>query len=513
VTPPAADDDRVPPRVRLWLAAALVAGLGLRLLLVFAAPRYGYALDHFEILGMGLVASERGLTHAYSASPQELPRLRGWMVQDGQPVTVQRPCIYPPNYPPLATTVFWAQSRWLDVGNPSFVANTPSTRFVTSLVPWVFELATALAVGLLAQRLTGRGSTGAAAGALTWLAPPLMMNTGVFGQYDALALAPAVLAVLAMVRGRWVGAGIALGVTLLAKPQGLLMLPIAAFAALVAAPRGAVAFVRRLAVVGAATALTVVVGSAPWMLADGLAWLARCYRMNLFEVLPYTTLEAYNVWYLLALVAERQPAYDVLVSTATVAGLTRDAWGRVLLATALLAVTALVWRRHRRRPALATVLFAALWLWSVFIWPTRVHERYVLYCVPFLIIAAAALPRLRPAVVVLLVVATMEHGWMVWRTGPALGSLDRHSVERFQQERFDAYWKNRPVTIENAQAGPKLEESLQLAFERHHAERGQSLWIEWALTLLSLGAYAAAVAVALAWPSDDEPANDVIASA
>ncbi len=185
-----------------------------------------------------------------------------------------------------------------------------------------------------------------------------MMNTGVFGQYDALALAPAVVAVLAMVRGRWVGAGIALGVTLLAKPQGLLMLPIAAFAALVAAPSGAVAFVRRLAVLGAATALTVVVGSAPWMLADGLAWLARCYRMNLFEVLPYTTLEAYNVWYLLALVAERQPAYDVLVSTATVAGLTRDAWGRVLLATALLAVTALVWRRHRRRPALATVLFA-----------------------------------------------------------------------------------------------------------------------------------------------------------
>jgi hypothetical protein len=328
-----------------------------------------------------------------------------------------------------------------------------------------------------------------------------MLNTGLFGQYDALALAPAVFAVLAMVRGRWLGAGIALGVALLAKPQGLLMLPVAAFAALVASPSGAAPITRRLVTVGTASVLTVALGSAPWMLADGLAWLARCYRMNLFEVLPYTTLEAYNVWYLAALVAERRPVYDVLSSTATLGGVSRDAVGRVLLGAALVAAATLCWARWRRRPALATVLFAGLWLWSVFLWPTRVHERYVLYCLPFMIVAAAALPRLRPAVAILLVVASMEHSWMVWRPGPAVGSFDRQSVERFHDERFQAYWRDRPVTIENAKAGPKPEESLQLAFQRHRAERRPSLWLEWALTLLSLGAYAAAVAVVASAPS------------
>ncbi len=490
-----------------------VVGMALRGALVAAAPRWGYTWDHFEVLGMGQVAAERGLAHAYSAPMNSLPVLRGWIVRSGRPVVIQRRGVYPPNYPPIATTVFWAQSRFLDVGAPDFVANTPYTRLVTSVVPWLFELATAVGVGLLTHALTGRAATAARAAAVTWLAPPLMMNTGLFGQYDALALAPAVLAVWAMVRGRWLTAGVAVGVTLLAKPQGLLVLPIAAFAVSVAAPIGIAAITRRAAFLGGAALATVAVGSAPWMLADGLAWVQRCYRMNLFEVLSYTTLQAYNVWYLIALVAERHPVYDVLASTTTVAGLTRDAWGRILLGTALVAVAALCWRRFRRSPALATVLFASLWLWSVFMWPTRVHERYILYCVPFVIVAATMLPRLRPVVAVLLLVATMEHSWMIWRPGPPVGSFDRRTVEELHQDRFDAYWRGRPTTVENAKAGPRPEESLQLAFARHRAARAGSLWIEWTVTLLSLAAYIAAVAIVATAGVDARPEHDVLASA
>lgn len=491
-----------PRQVAFGILAAMLAGLALRAAMVAEAPRYGYAWDHFEVLGMGLVAAERGLPRAYSASADALPTLRGWIHRDGAPVTITRRGVYPPNYPPIATTVFWAQSRWLDAGAPDFLANSPYTRLVTSLAPWVFELATAIGVGLLADALGATGAVALAAGLVTWLAPPLMMNTVVFGQYDALALAPGVFALLAVVRGRWLSAGVAVGIGLLAKPQGLLMLPVAAFAALVAAPTGIGAIARRGAAIGMAAVLTVMIGGAPWMLADGLAWVRRCYRMNLFEVLPFTTLEAYNVWYLLGLVAERLPAYDILSSTAVVAGLTRDAWGRCLLATALVASAALAWRQ-RRRPGLAIVLFAALWLWSIFVWPTRVHERYILYSVPVLIALAANLPRFRPAALAVLLLATMEHGWMIWRSGPALGSFDRQTVQRLHDERFQAFWKDRPVTIEAAKQGPKPEESTALAFDRYRESRRSTARIEWALTLLSLGAYAWAVLAALTLPRAD----------
>jgi hypothetical protein len=515
----ARDHERGTPR-RPGFVAVLVIGAALRLLLVVGAPRFGYAWDHFDIIGMGVVAGGRGLTHVYSASPTELPLLRGWVVQNGRPVMVQRRCVHPPNYPPLSQVVFWLQSWWLDAGDPAFVVNTAYTRVVTSLAPWIFELLTALGVGWLTRALTGAPHLAAAAGAAMWLAPPLMMNTGLFAQYDALALAPAVFAVLAMLGGQWLRAGICVGLGLLAKPQGLLMVPIAAFAALAAAPRELPAVSHRLAVVGSAALVTILIGSAPWMLADGFAWVQRCYRMNLFEVLPYTTLEAFNVWYLLGLVAERQPVFDVLASTTTVAGLARDAWGRLLLAGALGATAALCWWRERDRPGLAIALFAGLALWAVFMWPTRVHERYLLYCIPFMVAAAAAVPRLRPIVAALLLVATMEHSWMVWRSGPPLGSFDRRTAERFHEQRFQAYWQGRPVTIEGAKAGPKPEESRQLAFARHRSDRHRSDALEWALTLLSLGAYAAAIAVAaghapatLASSDDDAPVDPVIASA
>jgi hypothetical protein len=496
-----------PRRVALAILAAVLAGLALRLVMVAGAPRYGYAWDHFEVLGMGLVAAERGLPRAYSAPTDALPTLRGWIYRDGKPVTITRRGVYPPNYPPIATTVFWAQSRWLDAGASDFLANAPYTRLVTSLAPWVFELATAIGVGLLAHALGTTGLVALVAGLATWLAPPLMMNTVVFGQYDALALAPGVFALLAMVRGRWAWAGVAVGIGLLAKPQGLLMLPVAAFAALVAAPTGLGAIARRAAAIGTAAVVTVLVGGAPWMLADGLAWVRRCYRMNLFEVLPFTSLEAYNVWYLFGLVAERWPVYDILSSTAVVAGLSRDAWGRCLLAAALVTSAALAWRQ-RRRPALAIALFAALWLWSIFVWPTRVHERYILYTVPVLVALAANVPRFRPAALAVLLLATMEHGWMMWRSGPALGSFDRQTVQRLHDERFQAFWKGRPVSIEAAKQGPKLEESTALAFDRYRASRRGTARIEWTLTLLSLGAYAWAVAAAATLPATDarEPA-------
>jgi hypothetical protein len=486
-------------RTRAVLGVVLVAGLVLRVLLAIAAPRWGYAWDHFDILGMGLVAGERGITRVYSADPKQLPTLRGHVVWNGQSTIVQRRCVHPPNYPPLSQVVFWLQSRWLGAGDPAFVANTPTTRLVTSLAPWLFELATAIGVALVTHTLTGAPGTAAAAGALTWLAPPLMMNSGLFGQYDAHALAPAVFALLFLVRGRWAVAGFFLGLGLLLKPQGLLMVPVAAFAAWVGAvadrASGVVPTARRLAIIAAVAAVTVALGSAPWMLADGLAWIDRCYRFNLFEVLPYTTLEAYNVWYLLALVSERRPVFDVLLSTTPMLGLTRDAWGRILLVIALAATAALCGWRRRSRPALAVVLFAGLALWAVFIWPTRVHERYVLYCLPPMMVAAAALPRLRLVVATLALIATMEHSWMIWRSDTAVGTFDRRAVEGFHDQRFRAYWNGRPSTLENVKAAPQLEESITVAFESYRRERARSDGFEWMLVLLSLGAYAGALVI------------------
>src|SRR5258705_6758484 len=87
--------------MRWGIVAALAAGVAARILLVMAAPRFGYAGDHFDVIGMGMVAESRGITRVYSASPDELPLLHGWIYRDGQRTKLDRRCAYVPNYPPL----------------------------------------------------------------------------------------------------------------------------------------------------------------------------------------------------------------------------------------------------------------------------------------------------------------------------------------------------------------------------------------------------------------------------
>jgi hypothetical protein len=158
--------------IRWKLVAALAAGVVLRVLLVMAAPRFGYVGDHFDVLGMGMVAESRGITRSYSASPDELPLLHGWIYRNGERTKLERRCAYVPNYPPLCQLVFWAQASWLGARNPDFEANTVYTRLVTSLAPWVFETLTALGVALLARTLTGVPRLGVAGGPAPPRAPP-----------------------------------------------------------------------------------------------------------------------------------------------------------------------------------------------------------------------------------------------------------------------------------------------------------------------------------------------------
>ena len=101
---------------------------------------------------------------------------------------------------------------------------------------------------------------------------------------------------------------------------------------------------------------------------------------------------------------------------AALLGLARDVWGTLLVLVAGVG-TAMLCRRWMA-PARAPATFAALWLWSAFLFPTRVHERYVLYCMPFVIAAAAVRPRLWASVAGLALVGIGAHSWNVWQRSP-----------------------------------------------------------------------------------------------
>lgn len=495
----------------------LLGGLTVRAVLANQAPRVGYPWDHFDNIGMGLNADREGLLKIYSVTRESLHPVVGNLLEDGASIRISRLNDTLPNYPPLGMTLFWLQYKVLDFLFSPLIANTISTRLITAVLPTFGDLLTAWGVYTLVMKLSNQNQTAVWAAVATWLAPPLMMNSTLWGQVDSLILAPSVWLVVFLGRREWVPAGLCLATAALLKPQGLILVPVAAFAALIATPRGAepnilpkpTTMSERLWVKLCAggivftTALAAITALAlPWMIFDGVAWFHRCYLMSFFKAFPLTTLQGYNFWYGLALIGDLQPhAIDILDSHVRVAGLSKDGWGKLLFAVALVIVTFVAWRNNRTNPDMAMVIFAGLTLWSVFQWPTRVHERYIIYCIPFVIVMAATSHRYWPALLCLLAVASAEHCWNIWQPrGPTIGAY-HHNIEEACEEILASYRADMDgVPVTQRPPPPSREETLKFLWRRHRAVRQLSENFERILTVMSLTAYGWAIAAAIWHP-------------
>ncbi len=474
-----------------------LAGLIGRLWLADIGTRRGYIWDHFDSISRGLTAQKHGLLNIYTLGLEDLIVVPGKVYRNGQSVQVNRRGITVFNYPPMAPTLLWLQSKILP---EPIEANTLVARLIMSSFAMLGELLTAVGVALIAWNLFGR-KAGLWAGSLCWLLPALAMNSTFWGQVDGLMLAPATFLVWFMLRRRWLAAGLSLAIACLLKPQGLILAPIALFAAVVMpAVEQKVDFgriFRRLVKLGAAFAAAVVILTLPWTITSGAEWLKRSYYFSFVEAFPYTTLKGFNIWYLDALIQDGKLIDTPLVlkdrmipgalnSRAIVGGLTKDAWGRVLTMLAMAAFAALCWWRYRRRP-IAVVVFSALWLWSVFMLPTRVHERFIVYCIPFMLVVAVAFRRLWPAVVVLIIVGTAAHSWTIWLKGPPAGTFNPKPAYARYRQNYEQRYGNLP-----AYQRPRLPEYHQFAeaLGRNYLQaRKKAQTREYLVTLLSLLSY------------------------
>jgi hypothetical protein len=492
---------KLSPLILALVALAAAVGVGERLWLTSLAPRWAYTWDHFDNIQMGRAASQAGLFHAYSLTPANgpsgagrVPAVTGYLWSDANDAFVleTRSAVRPVNYPPLGLTLFWVQSSLLESLQPGLPVNTFTSRLLMSLASILAELATSVAVFLLVRRLC-RPAIALGAAALCWILPPLAMDSCFWGQTDAWFIAPTLFILLLMIRGRWVGAGILSAATVLLKPQGIFLAPIVLFAAAIL-PEGPTApqmpvLLRRLLRAAGAGAAALLVLSTPWTIADGRNWLDRAYIDN-FTIQAYeeTTLKAFNVWYLDALVHD-DDIQPVLDPKGDVLGLAKDTWGRLLAVASLLALGWLHFRKRLPKAELALLLFSGVWLWSTFLWPTRVHERYVLYAVPLVVISSFALKRLWPAALILVLVASAELCHNVWLKMPPGYLVHPRQVNRVY-EAMIAYGREHGGPYPSKQDALRyVQDQARQQQAQYLKERDKTRAAEYLLTLGCLLAY------------------------
>jgi hypothetical protein len=455
-------------RVSLVIVAALLVGTAARAALVAIAPRYGFLGDHVDYVCWGRQAVADGVLTLYERQPTPCRAMVYFADRPAQLLVTgsdQRL-----NYPALAAYVFAITGHMLAAFDPSETANTVTSRAVYAVPTLGAELATAAGAGALVA--TFASPTAAAwAAALTWLAPPLLLDGAFWGQTEAWVLAPALWMVWAMVRGRWLAAGLLFGIALALKPSALLFGPLWAYAFFFRRPRV------RVLLGGAIAVATVAAVALPFWLSSGTAWLTATYLSNYVYDLHWTTMLTFNVWYVDLLLTER------LDSRALLLGVPRDTWGTIFLVAGLAIAFALARRFERRAPTRAPLVFlplAALVSIAAVSLPTRVHGTYTAFTIPFALCCAFLIPRAALGAAALVVASSLQILSWQWGNLLAVHVLPDESV--FPPARY----------------------------AERRALRQRDRPREWALTALSLGA-AVAMFGAVAWPDrrrDDDAPTD-----
>lgn len=438
------------------LVAGIAVGLIARLVAVASAPRYGYLQDHLDWMAWGSWARTHGVLAIYDMQPELVPLLRVALdPQSGQPATYLAFAPHACNYPPFSAYVYWVKGAlWhaLDddvrripapptlralleqLGLPPTLelrtVNTRLARAVDAAPSFLFEVLLGLGVARLVRLLRGRhaaGVDGAAAFVLTFAAPAVIFDGALWGQSDAWIGAMLVWCLAWWLDGRYVAAGAAYGLALLTKPQAILLAPVLAYAlvGLRYRPEGSWgAVLRALRAVPAALVVMTAV-AAPFMVHDVGAgagawrWFERGYVATIAsQDYAYTTLNAFNLWWVEALLRWPWAAdgdwWRSLDSTRPLLGVAKDRIGQLLLVLSL-GLGALLCARRRGWGAPACTTLAYLVLLSAFLLPTRVHERYVFYCLPFVTALAVCERAWWLPFVVLSLVGTAEmlsHLWV-----------------------------------------------------------------------------------------------------
>ena len=377
---------------------ALVIGVVLRFCLLLIGPRFSFYGDHDDYVRYGIQADEEGVTSLYLKPPARWPRVA--YQKDGAAYQTKRRTKRVFNYPPLAGYIHWFDGQVHKLVDPDRISNTFEARLVFGVVAFLGDLLLAGAcfaiVGMFASRFVASLACGFA-----FLAPPVMIDSAFWGQTDSWVIAPALWMVWAMMRQRWWLAGALWGLALGLKPQALFFAAVWLYAIITHPRRKTIV----LAVLVGILLLNLL--ALPFWLSSGATWIEKSYVDNLGKHHAKTSLTAFNIWYLDQLLCENRSASVEWL------GLKKDWWGKIFLGVGVILSYIVVRRRWRRRSE-AWLVLSSLILLCVVMLVTRVHERYIVIPLPFVIALSFRIRRLWPGCILLIAVATAQitaHNW------------------------------------------------------------------------------------------------------
>ena len=369
---------------RRWLLVALLIGLAARLA---ALPLPG-TRDVLDWKATAFIASTDLLgVYGKGGWPADERRL----LWDRAYATTE--------YPPIDQLEMAMVGRVYRFFDPQF----RDSRLLSALIKLpglIAELIFVVALLTWGRRVLGESAVWAATA--FWLNPAVWLASAVDGYLDAQMAVPAALAFLAVVDHRPRLAGALIGIAVLTKPQALFIVPVLA---VMLVRRDGRMLLTPLIAAALASLVVAVAAFLPYALAGTLPSLLRALQR--FGEHDLVSGNATNLWWLLTWAAGSvvrlaelgwagalsRPATMVRISTAVAQGIPNPRTVGLLLTVASIGWS--VWRCRRGVSAPVGALVGAWCVIAYFMLAGQVHENHSYLALPFLAIAAGALPQLR----------------------------------------------------------------------------------------------------------------------
>jgi hypothetical protein len=448
------------PSRAVWCVILISLALGIiaRIVAILIAPQTSYLPDHISNMGWSTYAVQHGPWHVYDL-PANQPVVVRKAARDGRIGETIDFNAHACNYPPLSVYLFWLQglvwhaldhevvtlqpppqlARAFDLTGPvsSRVVDTRASRFADALPGIIFDFLLAWGVAMLLRALRPERRSRmleALAFAITIMAPPLFLDSAFWNQADSWIACLLVWCLVFLMRQRLIAAGLIYGVAIMTKPQAILFIPVFVYVFFALRFMSGGTWRRALGLWKTAVVAFAVVAfaAAPFMVVDAgnagnpdgaSRWFKRSYLGTVgAESYQRTTLNAFNLWWL-DLLAQGSPPSDRAGQQAffgklyspdeTLLGLRKGLLGKLLLGAGIVLAWLLCARKWRWAPQSWPACTFVILL-AAFVLPISVHERYIYYCIPFLIALAVCEKKWIPPLIALLLVGTFEMTSFRW---------------------------------------------------------------------------------------------------
>ena len=254
------------------------------------------------------------------------------------------------DYPPFNIYLFWI------FGNLSHAIGEGSLPFLIKLPANLFDIATAyLIFRFLRQKFSFKVSL--AVMALYAFNPATIYDLAVWGQMDSIYTFFMVASLYSALRSKYELSGGLLALSILTKPQGVILLPVLAY--LILRNGGWQRALSSATAFGAIVFLVIL----PFNWDNPIAFLVDRYAG--YDLYKYTSCNAYNTWALFGLWKS-----DIVSHL----GLTYQQWGIIAFFPFLAFV---MWQLHRKYEPRSVIFAVFLIMFGFFMLMTRMHERYL----------------------------------------------------------------------------------------------------------------------------------------